>query len=148
LSERIVSTEFPGRPDLTLLPALTPEQQAFEAALGDGLLRLPGCSGCGRTRFPIAPVCPHCGWEAWEWRSLSGLGRVHSWVRYHRQYVPAFEPLVPYSVVTVQMDEGPLLVGRFAGGCEPQTGLRLRAVAERWPEGRQVVAFAPAGDVP
>ncbi len=130
-----------------LLPALVPEARPHEAGLAEGVLRLQACSRCRRVRFPIAPVCPYCGGEVAEWRPLTGLGRVHSWARYHRAYVPAFEPLVPYSVLDVELDEGPRLFGRLADRSAPRTGLRVRAIVERWPGGRFVPAFV-ALDVP
>lgn len=148
MSERLAFADFPGvPPDPALLPAPTPEQRVFEAGLAEGWLRLQACTGCSRARFPIGPVCPYCGGEAWEWRTLSGLGHVQSWVRYHRAYVPTFEAIVPYSVVAVQLDEGPWIFGRFDGGGEPHTSRRVRTVVERWPEGRCVVTFAAAEDL-
>jgi len=76
-----------------------------------------------------------------------GLGLVHSWVRYHRAYVPAFEPLLPYSAVSVEPDEGPRLFGRFTSSGLPKIGLRVQTVAERWTTERVVTAFAAVDPV-
>lgn len=148
LPDLLAIVDFPAAADPGLLPAPIPEAGPYEEGLAQGRLRLQACSACDRLRFPIAPVCPYCGGEEAEWRSLTGLGRVLAWVRYHRAYVPAFEPLVPYSVLTVGLDEGPRLFGRLADQSSPRAGLRVRTVIERWPEGRHVPAFVGAEESP
>jgi uncharacterized protein len=146
LPERLPVLDFPGAAaDARLLPVRTADVAPFEAGLADGALRLQTCIGCGRVRFPVAPMCPHCGGGGAEWREVDGRGRVHSWVRYHRAFAPEFEPLVPYSVLCVELDAGVRLFGRFATQDTPELGQRVQAAAERWPEGRFVLAFAPAG---
>ncbi len=147
LRERLPIVDFPAAADAALLPARLPEAEPYEKGLAGGRLRLQACAACARLRFPIAPVCPYCGGEAAGWRSLTGRGSVLAWVRYHRAYVPAFEPLVPYSVLTVQLDEGPRLFGRLADQAIPRAGLRVRTIVERWPAGRHVPAFV-AEDAP
>jgi uncharacterized OB-fold protein len=146
LPERLAVLDFPGAAaDARLVPVPTADVAPFEAGLADRVLRLQACTGCGRVRFPVAPVCPYCAGGDAEWREVDGRGRVHSWVRYHRAFVPEFEPLVPYSVLCVELDAGVRLFGRFAAQATPGLGQRVQAAAERWPEGRFVLAFAPAG---
>ena len=144
MPEPIAVIEFPGVADAALLPAPVPEARPYEDGLASGVLRLQACGGCGRLRFPVAPVCPYCNSEETAWQSVSGRGRVHTWARYHRAFVPAFERLVPYVVVLVALDGGPLLPGRLASDAEPAAGMTVRMVVERWPGGRCVPAFVPA----
>lgn len=146
LPEPLPVIQFPGpAADARLLPVPTADVAPFEAGLADRALRLQACTACGRIRFPVAPVCPYCAGSGAEWREVDGRGRVHSWVRYQRAFAPEFGPLVPYSVLCVQLDAGVRLFGRFAAEATPELGQRVRAAAERWPEGRFVLAFAPAG---
>lgn len=141
--------DFPGcAVDARLLPVPTADVAPFEAGLAERVLRLQACTDCGRVRFPVAPVCPYCGSADGEWREVEGRGRVHSWVRYHRAFAPEFEPLVPYSVLCVELDAGVRLFGRVAAQTTPELGQPVRAAAERWPEGRFVIAFATAGGRP
>ena len=133
--------EFPGAGDPSYL---LPPPSEFLSALREGRLVLQGCDACGRLRYPIAPVCPYCGGEAFAWQELSGRGTVHSWARYHRSYLPEFEPLMPYAVVSVELEDGVRIYGRFADGGEPEIGLAVQAIAERWPGGQCVHAFARA----
>lgn len=146
LPERMPVLDFPGAAaDARLLPVPTADVAPFEAGLAERLLRLQVCTGCGRVRFPVAPVCPHCGRAGGDWREVDGRGRVHSWARYHRAFAPEFEPLVPYSVLCVELDAGVRLFGRFTAETTPELGQRVQAAVERWPEGRLVLAFAPVG---
>jgi uncharacterized protein len=48
----------------------------------------------------------------------SGLGTVYSFVTVHATVSPAAAMLLPYTVATVQLDDGPRLVGRV----EPSRG--------------------------
>lgn len=91
-------------------------------------LRLQRC-GNGHLRFPPGPCCPRCGSEEFEWRKLSGRGRVCSWTVFHRQYFP--EMPAPYIVVSAELEEGPLLIADFIGSKDSlAVGLPLRLVFE------------------
>jgi hypothetical protein len=141
---RLPIVEFPGEGrGSELLPPVTADTAPFYAALADGELRLQVCAACGRLRHPIAPVCPWCFASEFAWEAVSGAGTVHSWVRYHRAFVPAFASLLPYVVVTVALDVGPRLVGRLVGAGEPGVGMAVDAVVERWSDGADVLAFTP-----
>lgn len=137
--------DFPGTGDPAyLLPQMTREVRPFFEQLANGRLALQHCDACGRARYPVAPVCPYCGSSDLSWRALSGRGTVHSWVRYHKSYLPEFEPLMPYVVLSVQLEEGPRIFGRLAEERgEPRAGMPVQAIVERWPGDRHVHAFVP-----
>ncbi|MEA2318086.1 MAG: hypothetical protein QOD44_2275 [Solirubrobacteraceae bacterium] len=138
--------DFPGAGEDPehLMPRVTRDNAPFFDGLAEGRLALQECGDCGRVRYPVAPVCPHCGGRALRWRELSGGGTVHSFIRYRRPYLPEFEALVPYIVLCVELDEGARLFGRLAGPAEAEVGARVQAIVERWPSGRCVHAFVPA----
>jgi hypothetical protein len=132
---------FPGAGDPTrLLPARNADNAPFWEALAQGALIVQACARCERARHPIAPVCPHCAGTRFGWRALSGAGVVHSWARYRRSYLPEFEPLIPYAVLCVSLDDGPRLYGRLASG-EPAIGARVQAIVERFEGGGCALAF-------
>ena len=88
------------------------------------------------------PVCPYCRSSTWAWREVSGAGTIFSFVRFHRSYLSEFADLMPYVVLTVQLDEGARMFGRLVdGGVEPRIGLPVGLVIEQWPNGRCVHAF-------
>lgn len=137
----IVKRKFPIDPQ-GILPAITPDNAAHWEALTEGILLIQECGGCGRPRFPIAPVCPGCGGSAWSWREASENGTVFSFVRQHKSYLPEFEDLMPYVVATIQLEEGPRMFARLIGtDVQPRIGQAARMVVEEWPCGRCVPAF-------
>ena len=137
--------DFQGGGDpAALLPARTLQNAPFFDGLLHGVLSVQACDACGRARWPIAPVCPHCRGRAFAWRSLRGAGTVHSWVGYRRAYLPEFEPLMPYEVLCVSLEGGPRMFGRLAGGGEPSIGMAVQAIVERFPGGACVPAFVAA----
>lgn len=142
MADRAVAVAFAGAAeDAGLLPPPTPEAEQFERGLERGVVRLLRCAGCARFRLPWAPVCPHCHSSDAAWETAAGTGRVFSWVRYHREFVPEFAALVPYSVVCVELEEGVRVFGRYLDEGIPETGQRVYAAVEAWPEHRFALAF-------
>lgn len=91
------------------LPRGTEDTAPFWEAALRGELRLQRCRACGHYRFPPAVLCPRCSSEGYEWASVSGKGRVFSWVVVHQSQYPAFNEDAPYNVAIVELDEGPRL---------------------------------------
>jgi uncharacterized OB-fold protein len=141
---RVVERIFPVDPG-GLLPAVTADNKHYWDGLAQGELNVQGCSACRRLRYPIVPVCPYCGSTRWSWSTLCGTGRVFSWVRYHRSYLPEFEDLMPYVVITAELDEGVRMFGRLVDKLDlqerVQIGTPVEVIVERWPDGRCVPAF-------
>lgn len=71
------------------------------------------CDECGHFRYPPAPNCPRCLSLQYEWKPLSGPGKILSWVIFHREYLAEYKP--PYNVVAVQLAEGPIVLSNLAG---------------------------------
>ena len=44
-----------------------------------------------------------------EWKQMSGRGKIHNYVIYHKAWTPWFQKRVPYAVVQVELEEGPRL---------------------------------------
>jgi uncharacterized OB-fold protein len=94
-------------------------------------LRLQQCNSCSHIRYPPAPICPRCLEEGAQWHNLSGRGEVAAWTVFHRKYLPEFE--VPYTIVSVRTDEGPLLIGQLLDAPEGvlKVGLPVKAFFEQ-----------------
>jgi uncharacterized OB-fold protein len=114
-----------------LRPASDVESTPFWLAAREHRLVAQRCSDCGKLRFPVRPICPHChSWQA-EWTELSGRGHVRSWVITHHVTHPAFVAQLPYTIVYVELTDQPGLV--MYGNLRPpralvQVGLPVRAV--------------------
>jgi uncharacterized OB-fold protein len=139
--------DFAGAGDPShLLPRRTRQNEAFFVGLAGGRLVLQRCGPCGHARYPVAPACPRCGSTDARWEAVPGTGAVHSWIRYQRSYLPEYEPLMPYVVVCVALDEGPRMFGRLDGARgDPQLGDRVRMIVERLASGEHTIAFIVDG---
>ena len=103
-------------------PVIGVYEKPFWDAVQARQFQLQCCSDCQHIWYPPGPVCPQCLSENWKMTRMSGKGRVIAWTVFHRQYFPNFE--VPYLVVSVALEEGPLLIGNMVGIDDP-AGLRL-----------------------
>ena len=127
-----------------VIPVSASTQPYFDG-LEAGRLMLQCCLQCGRFRNPVAPVCPYCRASSFVWNAARARGLVVSWVRYTRSYLPQFESLVPYVVLTVELAERVRLFGRLADrDVEPRIGMNVAAIIERWADGGRTVAFVAA----
>ncbi len=71
--------------------------------------------------------------EEMEWAPTSGKGRVFSWEVVHRVRNPAFASEVPYALVLVELDEGPIFRHGSKAGPRPpglKVGMKVEVVYE------------------
>lgn len=111
-----------------IAPSTDVDSQWWWQLLREGSFMLPRCQSCGRFWFPPMPACPHCGSDAADRVAACGLGRVYSWVVVHIALHPLFEAETPYTVLTVELDEGPRIFGRLLGSSAPTPSARVRAL--------------------
>jgi uncharacterized OB-fold protein len=104
-------------------PASGIYEKLFWEAVQKREFRLQRCRSCGHVWYPPGPVCPECLADNWEMALMSGKGRVIAWTVFHRQYFPNMP--VPYLVVSVATDEGPLMIGNIIGADVSATRLDL-----------------------
>ncbi|NNN19324.1 MAG: hypothetical protein HKL84_05665 [Acidimicrobiaceae bacterium] len=93
------------------VPRPSPETVPFWEACQQERFLLPRCSQCGSFWFPPTAFCPECWSPNWDWHEATGLGSLHSFVIFRRQYHPAF--VTPYAVGVVHLKEGPNILGRI-----------------------------------
>jgi uncharacterized OB-fold protein len=89
-----------------------------------GKFRLPRCQANGHVYFPPAPYCPECGEPGFESIDALPTGRIYSWVTVHIAFDAAFSDLVPYTLVAVDLDDGPRMIGHLSGG-QPDVGIAV-----------------------
>lgn len=137
---------------MNLLVRPEPRRGLYEEPFWDHIqrheLRLQKCASCGAHRYPPSAVCPRCLSPDCEWDALSGYGCVVSWVVFRRQYFP--ELPTPYTVVAVEMAEGPILLANLvnAGERAPWIDMPVRICFETAVnaagEGWEIYQFEPA----
>jgi len=84
----------------------------YNKALKKGKLMGLKCNDCGKYTCPPKIACQECGSTNMEAVQLDGAGKV---VTFTVSYVPAEgrDAEVPYTVVMVELDEGPWLMGNL-----------------------------------
>src|SRR5579862_1673330 len=96
--------------------AIAPEPDAESAGWWDGLRHhrvvLQRCDACTRVRFPPMPSCPWCGSRQVSAVEATGRGTIYSFVTAHQAVSPGYEGELPYTVATVQLEDGPRVLGQ------------------------------------
>jgi uncharacterized OB-fold protein len=92
-----------------LVPDLDDDSRGFWEGCAAGELRVQRCSTCGHLQFPPRQMCPACRSFDLEWQTVSGHGRVWSFVVVHPPVLPAYDELAPYNVIVVELAEDPHL---------------------------------------
>ena len=134
---------FPGGgSSARVRPLISVDAKPHFDGLAKGLLLLQRCDRCRHFRLPPGPICTRCGCAGADWLPASGKGRIHSWVRYQRSFLTEFETLIPYVVLAVHLDEGPVVFGRLVQtDVAPAIGSPVRAVIEKWLDDFCALAF-------
>ena len=97
------------------LPRPSAESKPFWDAAQQRRLTLQHCRSCGQFWFPPSARCRHCLSADFTRQESEGVGRIYSFVVYHRLYHPAFEADLPYVVAVVELREGPRLLTNIIG---------------------------------
>jgi uncharacterized OB-fold protein len=128
-----------------LMPQPTPDTQPFWDGLNALALRLQRCAYCGKVRHYPRPVCEACYSMRVAWMDASGRGRVHSWTTTHHAFHPGFKPDLPYTLVTVDLDEGVRMNAQLRNldPGELRIGLPVRVAFEQAMEGLTLPVFVP-----
>ena len=95
--------DIPAKP----LPEISDLTKPFWDATRAGELRMQKCSQCGHIRYPVGPVCTACLEPEHTWEKMSGKGKVLAHLVFHQVYHKAWAKDAPYSVIMVQLPEGP-----------------------------------------
>lgn len=131
--------------DIQPRPPQVPNElsQPFWDAAQTGRLLLQQCGNCGKLRHYPRMLCDACYSEEVKWQEASGRGAIHSWTVAHHPFHPSFAPEVPFTLVTIDLEEGPRALGRWRGPA-PSIGLPVIGKFEAR-EGGVDLVFEPRG---
>jgi len=111
----------------------------FVDGLEAQVLRYQRCGQCGQAQTLARYACQACASAALEWCDASGHATVRAATVVARAPSDEFRALAPYTLVLVQLDEGPRLMGHADAGMA--IGTRVQARFFRHQE-RMLVRFA------
>ncbi len=131
-----------------IAPIINELNAPFWTAADQDQLVLPQCLTTGRAFWPPSPISPFVWAGATGWSPAGGEGVLRAVAVYRRVFQKAFEPLAPYGVGLVELDEGPRLQAFVAAphsADAPKPGDRVRlSFARLLPEGPKVPALTRA----
>ncbi len=113
----------------------------WEAA-AQGKLVLQSCSACGKIRHYPRMLCDACYSDAVTWVPSRCVGKIHSWTVAHHAFHPSFAAELPYTLVTVDLEEGVRTLGRWRGDATMAIGLAVKGKFENR-EGGVDLVFTP-----
>ena len=111
----------------------------FAQGLDSGVLRYQRCAGCGAAQTGQRFACTACGGVQLAWCDAAGTGTVFSVSVVHRAPTEAWRVLAPYTLVLVDLDEGPRVMAHGAPGLA--IGMRVQAEPVRL-AGQALVRFS------
>lgn len=133
------TTKAPTR----LKPIVTLDIKFFWDACDKGELKVERCAQCRQFRFPPRPMCPNCHSTQRELVTVSGRGKVYSWIRpVHPKPVGFDEPPI---VALIELEEGFRLVSNLYGVefGEVTRDLPVELFFDKTVGNRQVPVFRP-----
>lgn len=102
-----------------------PLSAMFTQGLQSHVIRYQRCRNCGHAQTLARYACQRCGESQLDWHDASGLGIVRALSVVSRAPSDDFRALAPYTLVIVELDEGPRLMGHADAAV--QMGQRVRA---------------------
>lgn len=117
----------------------------FWESIKNKKLSMQRCKGCGAWLNPPRPMCPKCRSTEQEWVAVKGKGTVYSHVTYQDSPHPAFK--APYSVVLVELEEGPRIISNMVDSKteEITIGMPVEVVFEEVADDLTLPKFKKAG---
>jgi uncharacterized OB-fold protein len=92
------------------LPLLDNVNEEYWQAARAGRLLIQECTECGHRQWYPRAMCTQCAAEV-EWLETTGRGTVHTFTVIRQQGLPPFRDELPYVIVMVELDEGPMVFG-------------------------------------
>jgi uncharacterized OB-fold protein len=94
----------------------TEDSAPFWQACNESRLVLRHCEQCDTVFYYPRRLCPACGSTRLGWRDASGRATVFSFSEVQVPFAgPEWSTQVPYTVVLVDLEEGPRMVSRLIG---------------------------------
>jgi len=118
------------------LPIPTPSKVSADywAATARGSLEIQWCRACsGWVHYPRGG-CPRCYSQELEFRPVSGRGEIYSFSTVMTKGgFPSYGERVPYTIVLVELEEGPRMIGNLVGDADAgaSVGAKVRVTFEK-----------------
>jgi uncharacterized protein len=114
-----------------VVPKPSIDSARFWAACNDDQLLLANCERCANVFYYPRLMCPTCGGRELGWRMSKGTGAVYSYSHVLTSFWGnEWQSQLPYTVILVDLDEGPRMLSRLVGERREQVASGARVVVE------------------
>lgn len=86
-------------PDIGWVPL-----REFWGAAARGVLSLPHCEGCERICW-YPERCLDCGGDTFDWKAVSGRGKLFTWVVLEHAFLPQYASSLPFVAALVSLED-------------------------------------------
>ena len=114
---------------LAVLPTPSVDSRPVWEGCNAETLLLQRCAACDHVFYFPRRLCPACGATELAWEASSGRGTIYSFSQVLVAFQgPEWNSQLPYTVVLVDLDEGPRMLSRWRGpsATVPSVGDRVR----------------------
>ena len=118
----------------------------YWAGAEQGQLVVQQCDRCGTLRHYPRILCHVCYSFDWTPYPASHNGSVYSWTVTHQVFDASVTSEVPYTLVTVTMQDGVRVLGRIAPDVQLRPDLAVELTFEADADGRPQPLFVLPGD--
>jgi len=127
------------------LPPIDDDTRAWWDGLHRGVLLLQHCRACGHVQVYQRAMCGCCLGGDLEHREASGEGTIYSFSTVYRPPSAEFKDDVPYTVVLVELSEGPRMLSTLVDMAPDavRIGQRVQIVYDRVTEAITLPRFRP-----
>lgn len=113
----------------------------FYKFLSEKKLMSGKCLKCGKLHLPPRPLCDNCFGQEFEWREISGKGKLLTYTIIHIAPIQ-FQALTPYCVGIIELDNGLKLPGMISDVSENQLKIGMQllidfktcSASQSWPQ--------------
>jgi uncharacterized OB-fold protein len=95
-----------------------------------GTLHLQQCGECGQVNYPVRELCGNCLADALQWQPVTDTGTVQSITELHYSLEPAYTGHLPWSIASIQLDCGPIVLAHLVPGIEIGSPVKLQVVQD------------------
>lgn len=93
-------------------------------------LTLQRCRQCEQVNYPPRELCGHCLADALQWQAVPDGGAVQSLVQLHYSLEPAYAGQLPWTVASVKLDCGPVVLAHAPPGTAIGARVKVRMVRD------------------
>jgi uncharacterized OB-fold protein len=93
-------------------------------------LTLQCCRQCGLVNYPVRELCGNCLADELHWQPVAASGVIQSLVQLHYSLEPGFAAHLPWTVASVRLDCGPVVLAHLQPGPGSGDTIELRVVRD------------------